>query len=755
MPDKVLKEKLGPIMTAGAFLLFGLVLTAVFYFLMSRGYARNLETTVGQSLSSLAGMEADAVGRWSRREIELARSLVDSILGGEEAGRLLAGTPGEKERTRLAAMLSSLKNAAAFKQAYIITPAAVLNIFSPGPGPALDRDSMAHAYRCMASLDDVFDGHLTTDGGAACFSLFVHLRKAGEGAHPACLLVRFNARDLVSILVGNSGPSSRTRSMLIHERSGSFAVLLRESGMDQDMQRSFPFASFSPVGPTARDTEPADGGLFVRRNDKGGKVLAAIHTVPDTAWHILVEQDLGIAAGTGLVMPSVFLPPALGFLLLAGSFIFLAHRREQAEAGRRIRSAVASAKEVLEASLQTVLDTSPNPVFRRDGHDVITHANAAFEQLVGRPMSEIVGANYRDLFPNAPQGKTPSAGRDGQPPVRVYETSFTTPEEEAHDLIVAESFITSAEGAFDESIGQIIDITQRKKAEQELRQLKEFTDEAVRHMTEGMIVTERDGRISFANMAAAEMLGYGPGELNGKLESEIIAPDQIDIVTRMAERREKGLTDRYEIDMLRKDGERRTILVSGGPKSGGDLHRGALAILTDITDRKRMEEEIRSLSLTDDLTGLANRRGFIALAGQQLKIAVRMNRRAILFFLDLDDLKVINDSFGHRRGDQALMDIGSLLKRNFRESDLLARYGGDEFAVLALEETGTEPARIIERLQSKLDAYNARAELEKSFKLYFSIGHVTFDPDFPASLEDLVARADLLMYEDKKRKKTG
>ena len=102
-------------------------------------------------------------------------------------------------------------------------------------------------------------------------------------------------------------------------------------------------------------------------------------------------------------------------------------------------------------------------------------------------------------------------------------------------------------------------------------------------------------------------------------------------------------------------------------------------------ERKRMDEEIRSLSLTDDLTGLYNRRGFTLLAEQEVKLAHRINRPMLLFFCDVDSLKGINDAHGHAQGDLALQEVSAILKETFREVDIMARLGGDEFVVLAVD----------------------------------------------------------------------
>jgi diguanylate cyclase (GGDEF)-like protein len=123
----------------------------------------------------------------------------------------------------------------------------------------------------------------------------------------------------------------------------------------------------------------------------------------------------------------------------------------------------------------------------------------------------------------------------------------------------------------------------------------------------------------------------------------------------------------------------------------------------------------------------------------------------VLFFTDLDDLKIINDTFGHVAGDHALADAARILVETFRDSDIIARMGGDEFAVILgnAPDTGIETVR--NRIEKRLAEYNARRE--GSFQLALSVGLTIFDPDKPATLDELVRQADERMYEEKMRRK--
>jgi diguanylate cyclase (GGDEF)-like protein len=160
-----------------------------------------------------------------------------------------------------------------------------------------------------------------------------------------------------------------------------------------------------------------------------------------------------------------------------------------------------------------------------------------------------------------------------------------------------------------------------------------------------------------------------------------------------------------------------------------------------------MDRELRRLALTDDLTCLYNRRGFFAAAAQQLKLATRNAQSLLLLFCDLNNLKKINDSFGHREGDLALIRTADALGQAFRDSDILARLGGDEFVVLASEASSQTQEVLLRRLEKSLKKLNAG---ESRYQLSVSVGVARFDPKHAVSLGELMAQADKAMYEQKR-----
>lgn len=188
----------------------------------------------------------------------------------------------------------------------------------------------------------------------------------------------------------------------------------------------------------------------------------------------------------------------------------------------------------------------------------------------------------------------------------------------------------------------------------------------------------------------------------------------------------------------------------------GELPREHLQLLADklydkVTELERTNDRLRSLSLTDGLTGLNNRRGFMILATGLMKFARRMEYSVCLLYIDLDSLKSINDHFGHTGGDAAISQFARILTETFRESDVIGRLGGDEFVVLIIDATESDVHSMQARLQSHVDTYNMQADPRQA--LSFSVGTIQADPKSGITMEELLSQADKAMYAHKQRRK--
>ncbi len=174
-------------------------------------------------------------------------------------------------------------------------------------------------------------------------------------------------------------------------------------------------------------------------------------------------------------------------------------------------------------------------------------------------------------------------------------------------------------------------------------------------------------------------------------------------------------------------------------------------LLHDLANMAQDEINGVVLATTDELTSLSNRRGFSALCQQTLELCKRIDRQVALLFFDLDGFKQINDNFGHAVGDQALMDFSDILKKTFRQSDVVGRIGGDEFVVLITDTDTSDTDYLLNRFKANIDNINTSSG--RNYSLAYSVGTIQFDSNRHNSLCDLISDADTLMYEKKSQNK--
>ncbi len=185
-----------------------------------------------------------------------------------------------------------------------------------------------------------------------------------------------------------------------------------------------------------------------------------------------------------------------------------------------------------------------------------------------------------------------------------------------------------------------------------------------------------------------------------------------------------------------------------------ELVEARTAVLsTEIIGRERLQAELQALSLRDELTGLYNRRGFMTLAEQHWRLALRLQQSFAVLYVDVDNFKQINDTFGHAQGDLALPAIARVLEDTFRDSDILARFGGDEFVALLTNCSAVAARAALVRLQTRLDRSNANGT--ERYQIALSVGLALFEPDRPVGLAALLDEADAQMYLQKRSSQEG
>jgi diguanylate cyclase (GGDEF)-like protein/PAS domain S-box-containing protein len=292
----------------------------------------------------------------------------------------------------------------------------------------------------------------------------------------------------------------------------------------------------------------------------------------------------------------------------------------------------------------------------------------------------------------------------------------------------------------------------RKRAKEALRKSEEKYRSLVESTEDSIYLVDRNYKYLFMNKKHISRMGFSGNEYLGKEYSEFHSFDETKLfVEKIDDVFNTGKSVYHEHKSLR-DGRYFLRTLSPVKKSDGTII-AVTVVSKDITEYIKMEEKLSELSLIDELTGLYNRRGFFSLSEQILKLSRRQKKGLFMLYADVDNLKKINDTFGHKEGDMALKDIANILRKNYRESDIIARIGGDEFVVIPVGITGDNIETISSRLQKSLEIHNA--ERNRNYKLSLSFGIAYYDPENPCSIDGLLIQGDRLMYEQKRRKQNS
>ncbi len=405
--------------------------------------------------------------------------------------------------------------------------------------------------------------------------------------------------------------------------------------------------------------------------------------------------------------------------------------------------------------LEKIINSVADPIFVKDRQHRWVFLNDAFCDFIGHKRQALLGKSDYDFFPKNQAAifwdrdelvfKT---GRED-----VNEENITDADGQVHTIVTKKTLYEDKSGA-KFIVGIIRDITQRKQIEQAW-QASEHRLKTLMENIPGVIyrcLNDADWTMEYISAGIRDLSGYDSTDFihnNVRSYASIIYPDDREkVVLTIQQAVRKRLPFSLEYRIVDRGGQTRWVYEKG---QGIFDERRQLQWLDgaifDITALKELEERLRSLSLIDDLTELHNRRSFFMLADHEIKAAKRRKGLLALFFIDLDNLKRINDTHGHREGDKALKTVAKILRKFFRESDLVARYGGDEFVILAAGVNEANATILIERLKAQLQQHNKRKT--SRYTLSISLGVVYTGPKHFATIEDMIKKSDRLMYMDK------
>jgi diguanylate cyclase (GGDEF)-like protein/PAS domain S-box-containing protein len=397
-----------------------------------------------------------------------------------------------------------------------------------------------------------------------------------------------------------------------------------------------------------------------------------------------------------------------------------------------------------------------------EGERLLAGAGLERERLQGTYALDAVSAANRPLLERAYRGAL--GGEEAS-----FELTFG-----GRHFLITVAPVRDDGGAIVAGLALGRDVTERKHTEEALADERATLRAVLDAMPDAVVVADVAGRVTLMNAAARAALGEpGPdgapapyaraarpappdapgGEgspLSRVLRGESAEGASADEASPLSRALRGESVHGVELGLPGPGGRHDTwhsLNVTPVRDEGGAV-RGAVCVGRDVTEQRRAREALRQLSTRDELTGLYNRRGFLALAQERARLAARSGRPFALAFIDLNGMKQINDRLGHEEGDRALVDAAELLRKTLRETDLAARLGGDEFVALLADADATRAGHLVERLYANLARQNETSG--RKFRLSVSTGVAVFDPSSPETLEQLLGRADARMYEFKR-----
>lgn len=403
-----------------------------------------------------------------------------------------------------------------------------------------------------------------------------------------------------------------------------------------------------------------------------------------------------------------------------------------------------------EASYRTILETSNLGYFEVDLAGNFTYVNDTLAKLFGLPKEKLIGMNNREY-------STPDQARKV---FRVFnkvyreEVPSTFFEWEVRSLTTGEvSYIeTSVDLIYNEKgkkvgfRGIVRDITEEKKAKENLAKREAYYKAIFEGAGAAVLVIDEGTIIQEVNNTFEKMTGFAKEEVEGKMSwTEIVSEKDLEMMLRYHKKRRKdpsSVPTQYEFRYMDKMGREKWGIVNVSLLPDNK----SIVSLFDITERKTMEERLRFLSFHDPLTELYNRLYFDE---ELARLHKSRNLPISIIVVDLDGLKFINDNFGHKAGDNYIKDAAKVLKESLRASDVIARIGGDEFAIILTNTSEENVKKVMERIRKKVDEFN---KISGKFPISLSMGYAIAQEE-PVDMDHLLIEADHAMYEDKKNRK--
>ncbi|MBI4847926.1 MAG: diguanylate cyclase [Nitrospirae bacterium] len=264
--------------------------------------------------------------------------------------------------------------------------------------------------------------------------------------------------------------------------------------------------------------------------------------------------------------------------------------------------------------------------------------------------------------------------------------------------------------------------------------------------------TDAGGRFTFLNPAWEKGYGHKAEEMLGRNFSDFQVPEAAgDYINEFRNCLIGETVTGHETSFYSKKGNEINLVINLVPLYDKGTVIGTQGVAFDITERSHADELLQYISAKDELTGLYNLHTFLSMTEQQMKAANRERKEMLVIYIGVDDMQSINDEYGFDTGDQILIDTADILRKTFREADVLSRTGGDEFVVSTLVSSKDTEGMIMTRLKENIVKYNA--EISGPPRLSLSFGTAFNDPENSVFINEVLSDAESKMYEYKKSKK--
>ncbi|WP_232771383.1 sensor domain-containing diguanylate cyclase [Colwellia sp. 12G3] len=399
-----------------------------------------------------------------------------------------------------------------------------------------------------------------------------------------------------------------------------------------------------------------------------------------------------------------------------------------------------------------VLDSIDSFIYTKDLSGKYTYANQAVLDLFEKSLADVVGFDDSHFFDLALSKQLQINDRlvmDQAIRIESEESNFIKAKNEMHIYKVVKKPLYNSKGIVNGMCGISTDITAEKKLQEQLNEQSYLLDTMLNNIDAHIYVKDCERTFLYVNSRVAELFGDRAENIIGKKDTDVLPKE-------MAEHF-------YQSDQQVFETNKKQVIEESTQTEAGDICHyistkvpfnqpdklpALIGFSTDVTELFNLKEKFKQLANTDPLTNLYNRRFFTEQAGKEYQRAKRYSLSMTLISIDIDHFKSINDQYGHPVGDQVLIEVAKQLQANLRQTDILARIGGEEFSILLPETSSQSAMAFAERIREEQSKLKIIGDWQGEIKLSVSIGVSSFLPSDEA-FDALFSRADKALYQAK------